>query len=158
MDLTQATLALAFKSELYRATRDLMAATAGTEAVLVSFGQPGTFEPDDIISFGRLESAQEKATMSTNRSREETITLTVIVSCFRGGGEEAELEASERCYELLRMIEHYVRMTDTTVGGIVRECFLTAHDSDGMTPEELMAAGRVIDVSATFTARARVRA
>ena len=158
MDLTQATLALAFKKAFFEAVKELMARTPETEHVYVVFGQPSTYAPADIVAFGRLTSGQNPATLGTPRSREETLTLEVMISCFVGGGEEAELAASERVYELLRMIERHVRMTDTTVGGTVRHCFLTSHESDGMTPEDLIEQGRVIDVIATFTAAARVRA
>ncbi|ALV45828.1 hypothetical protein MB46_10385 [Arthrobacter alpinus] len=158
MELTQATPALEFKKALVAATTAMMADQLATQDVLVCFGLPGTFTPEDIIAFGRISSDQETATMSSNRSREEVITLEVTISCFRGGGEESELVAAERCYELLRMIERYARMTDTTIGGTVRECFLTSHTSDGATPGDVASAGRVIEVTATFTARVRVRA
>ncbi|WP_115790037.1 hypothetical protein [Arthrobacter silvisoli] len=158
MDLNQATLALAFKKAFYEAIKQLMADDPATPHVYVVFGTPASYEPDDIVSFGRVTSGQAVATLTTNRSREETLTVEVRISCFVGGAEEAEIAASERCYELLRMIERHVRMTDTTVGGTVRTCFLTSHESDGETPEELLEQGRVIDVTATFTAAARVRA
>ncbi len=156
MDLTQATVALEFKKAFYSAVKTLMAEDYETEHVYVVFGQPATYQPDDIISFGRITIGQDAATMSTNRSREETLTVEVTISCARGGDEDAEIACSERCYELLRMIERYVRMTDTTVGGTVRQCFLTSHESDGSTPEEFLEQGRVIDVTATFTASARI--
>lgn len=157
MELTMATVALAFKEAFYNKTKQLMAADPETKAVYVCFGQPATINPDEIVSFGAIGVGQEKATMGTNRSREETITLDVQLSVVKGGAEEAEIEASRRCYELLRLLEYYVRVTDTTVGGTVRECFLTSHDSPGATPEEVMHKGRMIDVLATFTAKARIR-
>lgn len=152
-----ATVALAFKEAFYLAAKELMATTPETEAVYVAFGQPATVEPDEIISFGSIGAGQEKATLGTNRSREETLTLDVQISVVRGGAEEAEILASRRCYELLRMLEYHVRVTDTTVGQTVRECFLTSHESPGATPEEVMHKGRMIDVLATFTAKARIR-
>lgn len=158
MDLTQATLGLAFKKAFYLAVKDLMAGTFDTEHVYVVFGQPATYQPEDIVSFGRLSIGQQAATLSTNRSREETITLEVTVSCFLGGDEEAEIATAERAYDLLRRIEHHVRMTDTTLGGVVRQCFLTNHESEGATPEDLIAEGRVTEVVATFTAQARITA
>ncbi|WP_160665340.1 hypothetical protein [Pseudarthrobacter sp. ATCC 49987] len=158
LDLTQATLGLAFKKAFYRATADLFAGGVDTEHVYVVFGQPSTYAPDDIVSFGRLSSGQETATIGTNRSREETLSLEVTVSCFRGGGEEAEIETAERAYELLRRIEHHVRMEDTTLGGIVRLCVLSGHESEGATPEDLIEQGRVTEVVATFTAKARIQA
>lgn len=158
MDLTQATLALAFKKAFYEAVKTLMAEGYDTEHVYVVFGQPATYVPDDIVSFGRLASGQAAATLSTNRSREETLTLEVTVSCFQGGDEDAEILTAERAYELLRRIERQVRMTDTTVGGTVRECALTSHESEGATPEDLIDQGRVTEVVATFTAKARIYA
>lgn len=152
-----ATVALAFKEAFYNAAKQLMAETQGTESVYVVFGHPATVDPDEIISFGFVGAGQEKATMGTNRSREETLTLDVQISVVMGGAEEAEIGASRRCYELLRMLEYFVRVTDTTVGGTVRECFLTSHDSPGATPEEVIDKGRMIDVLATFTAKARIR-
>lgn len=158
MDLTQATLGLAFKRAFYEAAKTLMAEGYDTEHVYVVFGQPATYNPDDIVSFGRLSVGQQAATLSTNRSREETLTLEVTVSCFLGGDEEAEIATAERAYELLRRIERHVRMTDTTLGGIVRECALTSHESEGATPEDLIDQGRVTEVVATFTAKARITA
>lgn len=158
MDLTQATLGLAYKKAFYEAVKKLMAGVYDTEHVYVVFGQPATYNPDDIVSFGRLTVGQQAATMSTNRSREETLTVEVTVSCFLGGDEEAEIATAERAYELLRRIEHHVRMTDTTLGGVVRQCLLTSHESEGATPEDLIEQGRVTEVVATFTAQARVSA
>lgn len=158
LNLTQATLGLEFKKVFYLAVKDLFAADPDTEHVYVVFGQPSNYQPDDIVSFGRLGAGQEAATLSTNRSREETLTLEVTVSCFKGGGEDGEIATAERAYDLLRRIEHYVRMTDTTLGGIVRTCVLTAHNSEGATPEELTDEGRVTEVIATFTAHARIKA
>lgn len=157
MELTMATVALAFKEAFYNAAKELMAEDPETESVYVVFGQPATIDPDEIISFGSVGAGQEKATLGTNRSREETLTLDVQISVVRGGEEEAEILASRRCYELLRKLEYYVRVTDTTVSQTVRECFLTSHDSPGATPEEVMHKGRMIDVLATFTAKARIR-
>lgn len=152
-----ATVAIAFKEAFYNAAKALMAGNHETEQVYVVFGQPATIDPDEIISLGFVGAGQEKATMGSNRAREETLTLDVQISVVRGGAEEAEIEASRRCYELLRMLEYQVRMTDTTVGGTVRECFLTSHESPGATPEDVMHNGRMIDVLATFTAKARIR-
>lgn len=124
--------------------------------VLVSFGHPGMSDADDIIGVGKVVSDQKQATVSPNRSREETIELTVCISIYRGGGIEQEQIASDRAYALLGLIEKYVRLTDTTVGGTVRDCFLTSHESDGSTDKDLLAQGRLIEVTAVFTARVRI--
>ncbi|MHA7275364.1 hypothetical protein ACX80O_02355 [Arthrobacter sp. Hz1] len=151
-----ATVAYEWKNNFFESVKASFAADVATENVLVSFGQPGTFEPDDIVSFERVTERQDPATMGTNRSREEVLTLDVIISCYRGGGPEQEQVCSARAYDLLRRIEIYARKTDTTIGGAVRHCFLQSHESDGATLPELIAQGRTIDITATFEARARI--
>lgn len=151
-----ATVALDFKQAFQEAIRDSFALDPDTESVLVTFGAPGTYAPADIVSFLDLVSDQSSATISANRSREETLTLTVSISCVVSGGQDAELLAAQRAYYLLRAIEYYARRTDTTIGGTVRYCFLEGHTSAGQTDQALMQQGRVCEIVATFRAQARV--
>jgi hypothetical protein len=150
------TVAPDFKNAFFDMAEQLLGADPDTAAVLVVFGQPGTLEPDDIIKIGRVEARQDPATLSTNRAREESLTLEVTISCYRGGGAEMERVASDRAYDLLRRLAEQVRKVDTTLGGVVRQCFLTSSESDGATDPNDIAQGRTIDVVATFTAAARV--
>jgi len=154
--MSTATAADEFKLAFFEAVRDLMAADADTPHVYVTYGHPGTFEPEDLVSFGRLTSSQDPATIGTNRSREEALTLEVQISCWRGGGVEVEQVCAQRAYQLLRMIETYARQTDTTIGGTVRHCFLVAHESEGQTDPGSLEQGRVIDITARFLARVRI--
>lgn len=128
---------------------------AGTD-VQVSFGHPGMTQADDIVSFGALETEQDVAAYGTNRAREETVTLEVLISVFRAGGAEMEKVASDRAYELLAALEQYVRVTDTTVNGTCRHCFLVSTQSDGASNPEVLSRGRVIEVTARFQAKARI--
>ena len=153
MDL--ASVAQDFKMNFYLAVKGLLA--DDPLEPFVSFGHPGTFEPDDLIGFGRVESVYEFAAFGPKRPQWEDLTLTVTISCYRGGvGEEVEVEASARAYSLLRAIHYYARITDTTMGGVVLWTTLTGHTSDGETDPDSLAEGRTIEVEATFTARARV--
>ncbi|WP_434922935.1 hypothetical protein ACR9WD_05960 [Glutamicibacter sp. PAEs-4] len=151
------TAGMAFKKALFEAIKTIMAETADTEDVLVAPGTPGSFQPDEIIAVTELEVQQDFATMGANRTREETLTVSVVFSCLFGGDETQELPAQERAFDLLGRIERHVRMEDTTLGGVVRQCLLTGVQTDGQTPEEYLQAGRGVDVTATFTARNRVR-
>lgn len=128
-----------------------------TSAVLVSFGHPGQSQPDDIVGFLDVRTEQDFATLGTARERNEIIQLDVLVSCYRGGGPEAEKVASDRAYELLGLLEASVRTTNITVGGTVMECWLISTDSSGRTDPNEIANGRTIEVTATFQARARIR-
>lgn len=147
-----ASAAAAFKAAFVAAANTLW---AGTD-VQVSFGHPGQTQTDDIVAFGRVTSEQVMANYGSNRSRDETLTLDVVFSIFRGGGVEMEKVASDRGYELLTQLEEFARVTDTTIGGTVRYCFLASHESDGATDPEILAAGRLIEISAQFSATARI--
>ena len=151
--MTVADAAAAFKDAM------VVAATTAVNdsTVLVCYGHPGTEQPDDIVSFGRVTSTQEPGPMSsTNRSRTNTLTVDLTISIYRAGGPEQEKAAGDRAYALLSAIEEYVRVTDTTVGGNVLWCFLTSHSSDGATDPALIAKGRCIEIAATFTAYTRI--
>lgn len=141
----------AFKEALFDAASTLWAG----EGVQVCYGHPGVNMADDLVVFGRLETEQEPATMGT-RSREELLTLEVVVSVYRGGGGEQELVTAARAYELLGELETHVRVTDTTLGGVVRHCFLASYTSEGVTDLDVLAAGRETDITAQFAARARI--
>jgi hypothetical protein len=154
--MTTATNADVFKQKFYEAIVDLFANDPDKDTVLVTFGGPGTYAPNDIVSFLDVTADQDVATIGSNRGRDEQIELTVSISCVVNGGQEAELLAHQRAYSLLRAIEYYARQTDTTFGGTVRYCFLVRHGSSGQTDPALIAQGRVTEIVATFRAVARV--
>lgn len=152
--MASATVAGVFKKALQQAAVALWQSTE--PGVLVSFGHPGNAKPDDIVGFMDVRSQQDPANLGTNRSREEVIELDVLFSIYRGGGAEQEVVCTDRAYYLLGQLENFVRVTDTTVGGTVRHCFLISHTSDGSTDPDVLAAGRFIEVTATFQAYARI--
>jgi hypothetical protein len=153
-----ATAAHAFKVAFKTAARTALDAGAATytDAVVV-FGRPTSFLDSSIVALTKLSTGQEGGPMSgTNRARDETIALEVIISCFEAGGEEAEVVASARAYGIVRVIERHVRFTDTTVGDTVRQCALTQTESDGMTGANVVKHGRNIFLTATFEALVRI--
>lgn len=123
----------------------------------VSYGHPGKQLPDDVVSVTRVVTQQDPATLSANlRQRDLIITITVVVSVWRKGGADQEQVAGDRAYQLLDALEEYVRVTDTTLGGLVRWCFCIGSDSEGSTDPQLLATGRVIEITAQFFAKARI--
>lgn len=153
--MSGATAADEFKLAFFQAATDIMASDPDTENVVVTYGWPGSFAPNDLISFLGIKSEQEAASIS-RRSRDETLELEVSISCYRGGGQEQELVTAQRAFQLLRMLEAYCRNTDPTVGGTVMWCFLTGHESSGHTDPALIEDGRTNEIVARFTARARI--
>ena len=148
--------ALEFGDAFYAKVVELMAADeiTGDGQVMVVWGQPASF-PSDIVSFGEVRVEQDPATMGSNRSREEILELDLVVSCQRGGGSD-DTWVRGRAYQLLKAIELQVRVTDTTVGNTVRECFLVRHSGRGSDSPAVLAKGRAFDVDATFRAKFRV--
>jgi len=151
-DFSPMSKAPAFKDAFYA-----MAKTQLPKSTQVSFGHPGISNQPDIVACLDLTSEQAEATLSAaRRTREETLTLEVMVSCFRNGYGDSDKVVSDAAYALLGTLEEYVRTTDTTLGGVVRECFLTSHTSTGYTDPQSLAQGRTIDIRAIFTAHARI--
>jgi len=151
------TAALAVKKALYDTAVRLWADDPQTRDVLVCFGTPGNFQPEEIVAFTGVSADLGFATMGQQRSRNESITATVVFSVIFGGDEEMELSSQERAMELLGQLEHEVRTKDTTLGGLVQHCMLTQIETDGQTPEEYKAQGRGVDLTARFTAVHRIR-
>ena len=154
------TVAHAWKKAMRDAARDVV--FVAETGVLVSFGHPGMQNSDEVVMFQGLRSEQDPGPLSSsNRARDELLELDVLFSVFKGGGAEAEEASSDRGYQLLGMFENYLRggtnLAATQLGGIVRECFLIKHESDGFTVEENQRViGRNVTILATFQAKARI--
>lgn len=145
-----------FKDAMYAAALSLYS-DSGDTPVSVFYGSPGPIpDENDVVTFGGVRSTQQFATMATNRTREELLELDVQMNARLGGGVESEQLCGQRAYALLGVLENYVRTTNSTLGGLVRWCFLTSHQSAGQTPPELVMSGRWITVDAVFTAPARI--
>lgn len=128
-----------------------------TPGTLVVRGLPAFANHQDNVCVGAVTSSQDPITLGTQRSREETLTCQVDFYSFRGGGAEMEDVVEARAWEMLDELAQYVRVTDTTLGGVVRHCFLTDAVSDAATDPDVLAKGRMHVISATFTAMNRVR-
>lgn len=150
------TVAWQFKKALYDAAVALW--ETNHPEVLVTWG-PHTAPtvPDDLVSFTDVSSDQEPATLSaTNRSREETLNLDIEFWAFRPGRVDAALEAEQALYERMGELEHYVRQTDTTLGGTVRQCFLVRHAAASAAYSRGQEQGALAGAVATFQAIVRI--
>lgn len=148
--MSTATAGYALKAALASAIPTAIAALDLGGNVLIDWGYPEPTWPDDMVLLGALSTQQEWRT--SNRSREETLDLELHVLSWRA----TQQEADTRAYALLAAIERYLRITDPTLGGVVRECVLTATDADGYTRTADRITGRGTEIIATFTAKARI--
>ena len=124
---------------------------------LVTRGLPAFANAQDVVSVGAVTSNQEPVTLGTQRSREESLTCQVFFYSFRGGGDSMEEVVEARAYEMLDELAEYVRVTDTTLAGAVRQCFLTDIAADAATDPDVLAKGRMHVITATLSAEVRVR-
>lgn len=148
------TRAPAYKTALLAAAHTLW--DVAEPDVQIARGHPGKTQRDDVVAFGKVTSRQDPGPIGPRRSRDEVLTIVVVFSIFRRGGPDQEQVAEDRAYKLLGDLENYVRKTDTTLGGTVRHCFLTDIESDGATDPQILAKGRLIEVSAVFEAPVRI--
>jgi hypothetical protein len=151
--MSNSRLVLATKQALHDASVTLFA----DDDVLVCWGHPGVQLPNDVFSWGRVAEVEEPGPISSSRrARDVTFQVYATISVYRPGGPDQEQVAEQRCYDLADAMSEYVRVTDTTLGGLVYWCFRTNYDSEGSTDATLLAKGRCIEATVEFTARARI--
>lgn len=144
---------LALKVALAQVIRELL---PDKKRTTVSWGIPGPSFRDEIVALMETESDQVMATMGGRRTREETIVQTVTFTVVKQGSDDSALMAANvRAIEMLGLLEYHCRITDTTLGGVVRQCFMTSHSGDEvLIPQRNQ--GRTYQVEAVFTAQARI--
>lgn len=126
------------------------------EAVRVTYGHPGRPDDADIVAAMDVWGEQEWAAMRAGgATREESLLLSVALSCYVGGGPEAQQPATERAYALLAILETALR-ADPTLGGTVRSAGLLSHEMVEATSPEVLTRGRVTDISAIVRAVTRI--
>lgn len=159
------TLGGKFKTALLQVAQQVFAAATDENFLqppTVTMGIPSNLDNFQVVSIGEVGISQTPAALGTIRQREETLTCEVTISVFLGGGDEAEQTVNDRAWELMAALEeqvHYTRENQdgTTLGGLVRECFLTDVSQDSAAASEGTTQGREAVIVGTFTAKARIR-
>lgn len=151
-----ATAAYSFKEALYNAGVELW--KDSHPEFLVSWGAVGANVPDYYVEFHGTDSGQEGGSLSgSNRSRDETLRLETQWFATVWGEVNAAREADQYLYARIRELEYYVRQTDTTLGGTVRECFLASHVTDDVEiNNQDLGSGRLAAALAVFEAKVRI--
>lgn len=144
-----------FKTALFTAAAELW--KDNHPEFLVCWGRVGINVPDQYVEFHGTDNTDQFATMGTNRTAEETLRLetTWFVSRF-GDADLVGPEADQYLYDRLGELERYVRVTDTTLGGVVRHCRLVAYATDDASMDSDNAYGRLSAAIAYFEAKVRI--
>lgn len=141
------------KSAMYSVAKSLYT----DPTTYVVSGLPSSTSYPEIVSIGDVRVEELPATLTAgSREREELITVTVEITVAGGGLDDRQDALDQRAWALLGLLERYARITDTTFGGIVRECFMTEVDQTGVPVSIGTAQGREAVLRATFTAKGRV--
>ena len=147
-----ASVAYAVKNGLYQAAKDLF----DTDDIIVSFGLPSDHGYPDQVYVGAMRTEQTNGPMGGRRARNEDVFVTVEFDFFRAGEAEDDKAVTDAAMSAVRRLEEYVRVTDTTLGGVCDWCFAESIDSEGVTPLQVVAAGRQSVISVVFHAFVRI--
>ncbi len=142
-----ASAAPALKAALYTVLTGLYPAPT-----VVAYGPPGGYLDDEVVSISNVSSSSVVATLSPNHSREETLEVTVIYSVTNGGGYEIQQTVTERAYAMLGALEYYIKVTNPTIAGTVRDAYIISHDMEEAAPE----GSRNCQIVAVLQAHARI--
>jgi hypothetical protein len=110
----------AVKAALFTLLQAQMTPANATSSLGVFYDEPGTNQPDDIVSVGACKSRQVVPFKIVGSGAAgafwEKYTLEVTVACFRGGDDARAV--LERAYVLTGQVETAVR-NDPSIGGLV---------------------------------------
>jgi hypothetical protein len=148
-------LGKAIKANLFTRCRALYPNAA------VHYGLPPTDQADDIVCIGEagtadgLRADQETATLGTNRSRNETIFVSILISSWRGTSDQQLV--TELVFDAMALLENDLR-TDPTIAGAIPNG--SGADVIGWqlteTEWEALPKGRYAELDVTVRCRGRI--
>jgi hypothetical protein len=123
----------------------------------VTYGHPGAAQQPDIVAIGNVRSRQVVAALNAaTRPREETFDIDVLVSVWRGGGIEAQQDATETAYGMVGAIEHALQVTNPTLSGTCRVARVSGHEMEEAWDLAVIEHGRVCEIKVVVSCAARI--
>lgn len=131
---------------------------AELEEFQVVRGLVGANIPQKYMQILGTRVRHDAATMGSNRTREEVIELETQWYVFEYGTEDADRAAEDYLFARLGSLEEHIRVSDITLGGVVRQCFLGEVATDERRIEEAGTyQGRLAAAIAIWEAPVRLR-
>jgi hypothetical protein len=131
-----------------------------TPPPLVSYGDPGKYQPNQIVAVMGTSTLNERPVMSPARPREEIMAVEVVFSVFAPGTETQQETATEAAYVLHdRLADFFKTKPNETLSGACREAWVSGHDlteSIAVNPKTNAVTGRIAEIRAAVTVRTRV--
>ena len=127
--------------------------------VLVSFGDPGQYQPSAIVAIMDTTTAISRPTLGTNRSREMAADVSLIISVYTQGDESAQQVSTDAAFALLTILEQNLRTSpNERLGGASRDAWVSKADpiaTIAIDPANNLPTGRVTEIHVTVTALIR---
>jgi hypothetical protein len=146
---------------IFAAFTTAYAASTGPDGspVLVSFGDPGSYQPAAIVALMETRIEVGRPTMGTARSREMVAESDLIVSVYAEGDQTRQQVATDSALALVTILEQYLRTSPNEgLGGASYDSWMSqlkvvpsvAYDPASQSP-----IGRVTECLATITTKIR---
>ena len=128
--------------------------------VLVSFGDPGTYQPDVIVAVMGGAATVGQPVMTPTRPQEFVVTTEIIFSVFAPGGDPTQQASSTAAWVMHDQLVAWLRTSpNETLSGACRSAFVTAETvvfSNAFDPVSNNQTGCVTELTATVTAHVRI--
>jgi hypothetical protein len=146
---------------LYASFTTIFTGQVGTdqEPVLVSFGDPGQYQPSAIVAIMDTTTAITRPTLGSGRSREMAADVSVVISVYTPGDESAQQTSTDCAFGLLTVLEQSLRTSPgERLGGASRDAWVSKADpvaTVATDPESGAPTGRVTEIHTVVTALVR---
>lgn len=126
--------------------------------VQVIDGSRGPFTRADVVSLADIDADLDVGPLSPARATDEVFTVTVVISCFRAGADDAQAAATTRAAALWSLLFEYFRTSgQETLGVSTRTLGRLVHAEMRKSDDpEVVAKGRSTTVTATIHVTSRV--
>ena len=119
-------------------------------------GSPGTTTTADVVSLQSTSVADVQVQMGPQRRHDETMTVTLLLSCFRSGNYRAQQVADETAWTMLAALRDGLRFDRTpNMAGAVRHAVVSSYSLAREDDPAVLAKGRVAVITVTLTIKAR---
>ena len=139
----------------------IFAGSVGTDGspVLVSFGDPGQYQPSAIVAIMDTTTQISRPTLGPNRSREMAADVSIIISVYTAGDESSQQVSTDAAFALLTVLEQNLRTSpNERLGGASRDAWVSKADpvaTVAVDPASGAPTGRVTEIRVTVTALIR---
>ncbi len=127
---------------------------------LTSYGDPGVYQPNEIVAVMGMKMQISLPVGSTARTREETTEVEVVFSVFASGGDPAQRAATERAFALLAPFTDYFKTKpNETLSGACRNAWVSSYnlvETNAQDPASGANTGQVAEITAVVTAHTRI--